>query len=669
MRFVRELQRRHVFRVATAYIALSWLLIQITETVFPAFGLGDYVRIVVLVAVICFVPVLAFAWVFELTPEGFKLDREVDRDSEAFHRMDKRLSRVVIVILALAVGFFAFDKFILDPARDEAFRRAMLGEMASRDAADSRLGDSVLVTDFSGSHTQPTLSPDGGRMAFVSPDEQGIEQIRVMSLPAGEPVQITQGATPATHPSWSPIDDSILFQAAAEDGRQGIWLIDALGAKTPRLVVTEGTYPRFAPDGRSFVFNPGLSGISIGYLDGSPPRSVQGIPATKGFAKPMPAMNAAGDIVFALADEGPIGDLWIYEAAAGEFRRLTRASNDWPGVNAMWPTWLPDGRTVIYAAPDGDATNDHLWKIDTNTGEATTLTSGPGGYAYPAVSGDGSRLAYAHARPVWRLIATEPSTGAERIILESRKPIVLPLVSPDGKSVVYFEEAGVFTVPVSGGRAEQRTFGASAEATLPTWSGSDQSIYYYKGRSLHRLSPKTGLTEQVLEDFHWSAQNYLAVHGTRLAYHLRGSRRTVVRDLASGETLSLQTHVFPGEWSRDGARLLARARQNSTIVICAEPAFRCEPIPDADGMPVAGAHPRWSMDESRVFFRRARSDRPGYAEIWSMPAAGGETRVEAEVGPYDSMSMSFGIGEGDMIIWNEYESGGLSEIWLTDSFD
>ena len=88
MRLIQELKRRHVFRVATGYIALSWLAIQIAETVLPAFGLADAVRMVVLVAIIGFIPVLAFAWVFELTPEGFKLDREVNRDSEAVRQLD-----------------------------------------------------------------------------------------------------------------------------------------------------------------------------------------------------------------------------------------------------------------------------------------------------------------------------------------------------------------------------------------------------------------------------------------------------------------------------------------------------------------------------------------------------------------------------------------------------
>ncbi len=666
MRLIHELKRRHVFRVAAGYLALSWLAIQIAETVLPAFGLADAVRIVVLVAAIGFIPAIAFAWAFELTPEGFKLDRDVDRESEAVRRLDKRLNRLAMVILALAVGYFAFDKFVLDPARDKAFREAILGESASRTTPTAALGNAVLVTDFPGAHTQPTLSPDGGRMAFASPDERGVQQIWVMSLPDGQPVQITRTDSPAGMPSWSPAGDDILFQLASEEQGQGIWLVDALGTKTPRLIVPRGSVPRFAPDGRSFVFQAERRDIAFGYVDGTAPQPLEGLPDTKGFAEPMAAINAAGDIAFVLASEGPVGNLWLYESDSGEFRQLTGSTNDWPGVGAEWPVWLPDGRTVVYAAPDGEATNIHLWRIDTVTGESTTLTAGPGGYAYPSVSADGSRIAYAHSRPVWRLIATDPATDGSRVIFESRNPVVLPIVSPDGRSVVFFGEEGVFTVSVAGGKAEQRTFGPPAEATLPTWSASDQSLYYYKARSLHRLNPQTGLSELVLDDFHWSTHNWLAVHGDRLAYHLRGSRRTEILDLGTGDTSSLNEHVFPTAWDRNGDRLLARRRVGSLLVICTAPEFRCDPILDAQGAPIAGAIPRWSADESRVFYRRARHDRPGYAEIWSVPAGGGEPRLETEVGPYDGTAMSFGIAEDNVIVWNEFDPSGNSEIWVSD---
>ncbi|UCC14332.1 MAG: hypothetical protein JSW21_13485 [Gammaproteobacteria bacterium] len=114
-----ELKRRNVFRVGAAYVAVSWLIIQVVETLFPVFELSDAaIRVVVIVLAIGFVPALISAWAFELTPEGFKREAEVDHDSAVSRRMTRRLDRLFIVALALALGLFALDKFVLDPARD-----------------------------------------------------------------------------------------------------------------------------------------------------------------------------------------------------------------------------------------------------------------------------------------------------------------------------------------------------------------------------------------------------------------------------------------------------------------------------------------------------------------------------------------------------------------------
>ncbi len=65
-----ELKRRNVFRVGAAYVALSWLILQIIETLFSLFGFSDAAaRTVVLILLIGFIPTMIFAWVFELTPE------------------------------------------------------------------------------------------------------------------------------------------------------------------------------------------------------------------------------------------------------------------------------------------------------------------------------------------------------------------------------------------------------------------------------------------------------------------------------------------------------------------------------------------------------------------------------------------------------------------------
>ena len=126
MTLFEELKRRNVLRVAAAYIAVSWLLIQVVETLFPVFGLSDAaIRAVVIVLAIGFVPAVVVAWAFELTPEGLIRDSEVDRAADVVKARARRLDRIVMVTLALAVGYFAFDKFMLDPARDKAREQAI----------------------------------------------------------------------------------------------------------------------------------------------------------------------------------------------------------------------------------------------------------------------------------------------------------------------------------------------------------------------------------------------------------------------------------------------------------------------------------------------------------------------------------------------------------------
>ncbi|NCF63932.1 MAG: hypothetical protein GWP58_13860 [Gammaproteobacteria bacterium] len=114
-----ELKRRNVFRVGAAYVVTAWLIIQVVETLFPIYNLSDAaVRLVVNLLAIGLVPVLVLAWVFEWTPEGLKKERDADHQHPASLRAARRLDRMILVVLALALGYFIFDKFLLDPARD-----------------------------------------------------------------------------------------------------------------------------------------------------------------------------------------------------------------------------------------------------------------------------------------------------------------------------------------------------------------------------------------------------------------------------------------------------------------------------------------------------------------------------------------------------------------------
>jgi len=117
--FLNELKRRNVFRVAIAYLAGAWLLIEVTDTLFPIYGFSDAaIRLVVTLLAIGLPITLILSWVYELTPEGIKLDKDIDRASPAPRASTRKLDRVIIVLLALVLGYFSFDKFVLDPQKD-----------------------------------------------------------------------------------------------------------------------------------------------------------------------------------------------------------------------------------------------------------------------------------------------------------------------------------------------------------------------------------------------------------------------------------------------------------------------------------------------------------------------------------------------------------------------
>src|SRR5712664_4107565 len=119
--FFAELKRRNVIRFAGLYLVGSWLLVQVASTVLPMFGAPDLLpRSIVILLAIGFLPALIFSWVFELTPEGLKRDEDVAPEQSTTPQTGRRMDRMIIVVLALALGYFAFDKFVLAPRREAA---------------------------------------------------------------------------------------------------------------------------------------------------------------------------------------------------------------------------------------------------------------------------------------------------------------------------------------------------------------------------------------------------------------------------------------------------------------------------------------------------------------------------------------------------------------------
>src|SRR5258706_9786342 len=147
MSLFEELKRRNVIRMAGLYIVGAWLITQVAGTVLPIFGAPDWIaRSIVALLAIGFVPVMLFSWIYELTPEGLKRESEVDRGGSITSVTGRRIDRSITVLLVLALGYFAVDKFVLAPGRnareiasavDQANASAAKGAAAPAGAAAS----------------------------------------------------------------------------------------------------------------------------------------------------------------------------------------------------------------------------------------------------------------------------------------------------------------------------------------------------------------------------------------------------------------------------------------------------------------------------------------------------------------------------------------------------
>jgi len=111
MSLFAELKRRNVVRVGIAYAVIGWILAQIAEFAFENFGAPDWVLKSVVVVLLLGLPLaLFFAWAFEITPEGVKREKDVDRSQSITHSTGRKLDFVIIGTLVLALGYFIWER-------------------------------------------------------------------------------------------------------------------------------------------------------------------------------------------------------------------------------------------------------------------------------------------------------------------------------------------------------------------------------------------------------------------------------------------------------------------------------------------------------------------------------------------------------------------------------
>jgi tetratricopeptide (TPR) repeat protein len=101
---ISELKRRHVFKSTIAYLAISWIVIQIASIIFPAFDAPDYaLKALIYVLSVGLIFWIGFSWVYDLTADGLQKTDDRPADDETLKLTNKRLNKVIAASLGFAV--------------------------------------------------------------------------------------------------------------------------------------------------------------------------------------------------------------------------------------------------------------------------------------------------------------------------------------------------------------------------------------------------------------------------------------------------------------------------------------------------------------------------------------------------------------------------------------
>jgi Tol biopolymer transport system component len=230
----------------------------------------------------------------------------------------------------------------------------------------------------------PTWSHDRKRIAFERPfGRRGASHLFVMNADGTGAHQIGSVVTDSSAFGWSPDDDQIVFGDGASPG---ISVVNPDRTGLKKLLAKEGSEPAWSPDGETIVFRRLPEGLFVMRSDGTEVRRLLEPPrgGTKHFYNfNQPSWSPDGKrIVFvkldilALIKPHP-ATLELMNADGSDERTLTEISE--VPVDAVHPTWSPDGHSIVYADRHGDTYG--IWSIDSAGGTARHLF-GDEGYIY-----------------------------------------------------------------------------------------------------------------------------------------------------------------------------------------------------------------------------------------------------------------------------------------------
>jgi Tol biopolymer transport system component len=439
------------------------------------------------------------------------------------------------------------------------------------------------VTEAAGEETSPTLSPDGGTVAYSMRvnGSWDIYSQRVggrNATPIVNDPQLDEGGA-----AFSPDGSLIAFHKS--DAVGGIFVAGATGESVRRLTDL-GFDPAWSPDGKQIAFateeiidpsarqaNSTLYVVGVG---GGTPRKLVDSDAVG------PSWSPSGERIVYWSNTGGQRDIYSVAVAGGTPVAVTNDSAiDWS------PVWSPDGRFVYFSSDRSGAMN--LWRIavDQSSGRVGGLpepvTAGvQASAALPHFSRDGSRLAFrsrvASVNPV--AIPFDPGTlhAGTPVVLDTQNNIRIPSdVSRDGRQIAYYSigerQEDIFVGSPNG--PMRRVTDDSPRDRAPVFTPDGRSVVFYSNRDGQWAAWMIGIDggglRKITDPPEGAVYVFVSPKGDEIVFAAGSGRAMFSAPIASAPVPATLLAVTatdgkffnPTGWSPDGVRMAGRLMSDS----------------------------------------------------------------------------------------------------------
>lgn len=526
------------------------------------------------------IPTVGYRFLAELLPadppqpaESIPVEEPVPEPQRKTYRKWLLPAAGLILILALAVWLL----------RDWAAKSSL--------SANRVLLQPRQLTTGAGLDAQPSLSPTGAEVVYVS-DRSGQLELFVRQLLTGsQDVQITHNSGGTVHPAWSGDGKFIAYHDLT---RGGIWVVPYLGGAA-RQISSFGSMPAFSADGKWIAYrSAGAVNMTTGDIMPSAESTIWIVPAAGGSPRQVTSTNSVPgkhttpawspdgrSIAFASYLPNTFGtSLWAVNLEDGTYRRLADASQD-----CMWPRFLPRDEVLAACEEQGQFA---IRKFHRSAGKGEPLVllglASPNGMS---LSADGKSIAWSTASSAAQLwsMPVDPASGlprgpAERLTRNSELRNTTPTISPDGMQLAYWaRHRGVLNnlMLLSLQTGDERVLASDpADFYFATWLESGNALSYASHRgangSLVSLALPAGTTKPIATLPAGAELPRLSPNGRTVAFQREtgGVMNVWKLDIATAAQTQLtfdREGAGVGAWSHDGTLLSIQLRRGRSTQI------------------------------------------------------------------------------------------------------